>query len=109
MGAGGRGKRESPAPADRGRIAFTLRSRATAALAGLFCVVFAPEAGAHDLALHADTQDPLTAEQPAAAGAVASCGAAPGLPFSPDVAVTGSFGAVDQGSYLMVPFDVPAG
>jgi Ca2+-binding RTX toxin-like protein len=82
------------------------------AIAGLGFVALggaAGKAGAHELAAHADAQQPLTAEQPAAAGAVASCGVAPGLPFSPDVAVSGSFGADDQGSYLMVPFDVPAG
>jgi hypothetical protein len=43
------------------------------------------------------------------ATAVISCGPAPGLPFNSDLAVTGSFSAEDQGSYLVVPFGVPRG
>jgi Ca2+-binding RTX toxin-like protein len=62
---------------------------------------------------HGSPSEPQPTLQPRLAGdsatAVASCGAAPGRPFNPDQNVTGQFTAADQGSYVMIPFDVPVG
>src|SRR6187551_2897221 len=41
-----------------------------------------------------------------AEGAPSSC---PGDPIRVDQAITGEFGSALQGSYVLVPFDVPAG
>lgn len=81
---------------------------AVALAAALIALLALPAPGsAHDtLAAPEAALEPVTADF-AAAAAVVSCGAAPGLPFNPDEAITGSFGLADQGSYLMVPFEVP--
>src|SRR3712207_2506076 len=48
----------------------------------------------------------LAAAAPAHAAAPASCG---GDPISTDRVITGTFDRAQQGSYVLVPFDVPAG
>ena len=83
---------------------------ATSVAAVGLAAAWVPAASGHEtLATPERTLEPLMRDSSAAAVSVASCGMAPGLPFNPDVAITGSFGPADQGSYLMVPFDVPAG
>lgn len=102
---GGRGTTDRRAPNARPRICLILVATAAAVLA-------IPAAGwGHGSTVEPDRAlDAVTAAAPAAgAVAVVSCGAAPGLPFTPDQSVTGSFGPADRGSYLMVPFSVPSG
>ena len=79
-------------------------------VAGAASLLFPAAGAAHGTMAAQRTLAPVMEQSTAAAAAsVASCGAAPGRPFSPDEAVTGSFGPTDQGSYVMVPFDVPDG
>src|SRR3712207_1035876 len=63
--------------------------------------LLAPSAAGHQRQVH-----PLTARIAQAGDLTTPCG---GAPIRADRVVTGSFGTEMQGSYVMVPFDVPAG
>src|SRR3712207_2682102 len=65
--------------------------------------VLVPVAGVHG---HARNVHPLTARIAQAGDLTTPCG---GAPIRTDRVITGSFGTEQQGSYVMVPFDVPAG